>query len=153
METRNILNSQGQVVGTLTLAEGLSEEVWAEKLAAFAVSPQELQNRVSAASIKERKQYAEDLLERFKKKNISEGINALQAIAMQGKVRALPVTFMGYSTQVDLLNCAISGDIEVAVLTLQYCTAIEDMSQPYHWLNQDRVNWLIADMKNFLGWA
>lgn len=153
METRNILNSQNQIVGTLTLPDGTAEEIWQEKLSAFAISSQEQAARNISISIKERKQYAEDLLERFKKKNISEGINALQAINMQAKVRALPVTFMGHSVTVDLLNCAISGDIEVAVLSLLYCTDIDDMSQPYHWLSQARVDWLVADMKNFLGWA
>lgn len=150
---RNILNNQDQVIGTLELPDDTPESVWEERLSAYKISAQEIYDRSIEQSIKTRKLYAEDLLERFKKKNISEGINGLQAMHMQAKVRALPVTFMGYSMTVDLLNCAISGDIEVAVLTLLYCTDIDDMSQPYHWLNQDRVNWLIADMKAYLGWA
>lgn len=150
---RNILNNQDQVIGTLELPDGTPESVWEERLSAYKISEQELSERGLEQSIKARKLYAEDLLERFKKKNISEGINVLQAINMHAKVRALPVTFMGHSMTVDLLNCAISGDIEVAVLTLLYCTDIDDMTQPYHWLNQERVNWLVADMKGYLGWA
>lgn len=150
---RNILNNQDQVIGTLELPDDTLESVWEERLSAYKVSTQELTARGLEQSIKSRKVYAEDLLERFKKKNISEGINALQAMSMQAKVRALPVTFMGHSMVVDLMNCAISGDIEVAILTLLYCTDIDNMTQPYHWLNQDRINWLVADMKSFLGWA
>lgn len=39
METRNILNYLGDVIGQLELPDGTSEEIWAEKLAVYAVAP------------------------------------------------------------------------------------------------------------------
>jgi hypothetical protein len=39
METRDILNYLGEVVGTLELPDNTSEEVWAEKLALYAAPP------------------------------------------------------------------------------------------------------------------
>lgn len=101
--------------------------------------------------IKERKVYADDLLERFKKQNISEGINVLQGIHMHSKMRAFPITISGLSFTLDIMNMAVSGDIEIACVSLQYGTP-DDMSQTYHWLSAARISWLVADMKTFLGW-
>lgn len=40
METRNILDWQGNVIGTMEMPTGTSEEVWAARLAPFAVEPE-----------------------------------------------------------------------------------------------------------------
>jgi hypothetical protein len=118
-------------------------------------SPEQVAKRNSYSSsilIKTRKEYSENLMERFKAKNISEGINAVQAMHMHDRLRALPVTFSSQSFTLDILNMAISGDVEVACLSLMSCTA-DDMSLPKHWLSQARINWLVNDMKTFLGWT
>jgi len=39
MGTRNILNKDGQVVGTITLPDGTSESDWAKVLSSYAESP------------------------------------------------------------------------------------------------------------------
>ena len=152
MEKRDCLNYLGQKVGELELPEGTSEEIWAEKLSKYAVAPVDPAQESLKLSIKQRREYADDLIERLKFKNISEGINALQAMCMHHKMRALSVTFYGVPMTLDILNMVVSGDIEVACLSLMNCTP-DDMSQPFHWLNQDRVNWIVADMKQYLGWA
>lgn len=103
------------------------------------------------ANIQQRKEYAQDLMERIKEKNISSNVNALQAMWVHQRMRALPVNFMGMSFTIDLMNLVISGDIEVACLCLMN-TAADDMSLPYHWLSQSWLNWIIADMKSYLGW-
>ena len=152
METRNILNSEGQVIGQLTLPDNTAESVWQEKLAAYAASIVVDTSMQIKYTIKQRKEFAEQLLEEFKAKNLGEGINALQAMYMHHKVRKLDVNFMGVAMYIDLLNTAISGDVEVACLSLQYCV-VDDMSMPYHWLNAERRDWLVNKMKTFLGWA
>jgi hypothetical protein len=40
MESRDILNHLGQVIGQLELPSGTAEEVWAERLAFFAKAPE-----------------------------------------------------------------------------------------------------------------
>jgi hypothetical protein len=114
-------------------------------------TPSEIQESYLKNTIRQRKEYADDLLERLKQKNISEGINALQGMWMHSRMRALPITFMGLPFTQDIMNMAVSGDIEIACLTLMNATP-DDMTQPYHWWSQDRINWLITDMKNYLGW-
>jgi hypothetical protein len=49
------------------------------------------------------------------------------------------------------MNMVISGDMATACLALMY-GAPDDMSEPYHWLNEERLNWLINNLKGFLGW-
>jgi hypothetical protein len=152
---RDIKNYLDEVIGQMELPDETTESEWAEKLAPFCKSPKstlEKQTEAITATIRQRREYAEDLIERFKLKNISEGINGLQAMYMHHKMRALGVTFCGVPMTLDLLNMVVSGDIEVACLSLLYCTP-DDMTMSYHWLNSARVAWLVADMKAYLGWA
>lgn len=157
MGTRDALNYLGVKVGEVSEPDGVtfSEEQWAAKLAIYAIappSPSEVQASYLRNTIKARKEYAEDLLERLKQRNIGEGINALQGLWMHHRMRALPITFMGLSMTQDVMNMAVSGDIEIACLTLMNAAA-DDMTQPYHWWSQARIDWLIADMKSYLGWS
>lgn len=157
MATRDALDYLGNKVGEVSEPDGVTwtEGQWAEKLSVYAVAPQspsEIQSSYLRNTIKNRKEYAEDLLERLKQRNISQGINAFQGLWMHHRMRALPITFMGLDLVQDVMNMAVSGDIEIACITLQYAVA-DDMTQPYHWWNQERINWLVADMKAYLGWA
>lgn len=147
---RDILNHAGQIIGELELPDETSEEVWAERLAQFAIPPVSVD--LLAMGIKRRKEFCEDLIERLKKKNIQEGINVMQAMWMHHRMRALDVNYMGVPMTVDILNMVISGDVEVATLSLQNSVA-DDMSQPYHWLGQERIDWIILELKKFLGWS
>lgn len=103
-------------------------------------------------SIDARKKFADELLEKFKARNIKDGINALQAMHMHHLLRAYNVTFAGVPMIVDIMNMAISGDLEVACLSLLYGET-EDGSLPYHWMTASRKLWLINELKSFLGWA
>jgi len=149
---RPIKNYLGEVIGTLSFPDDTPEEKWQAALAPYTLPPVDPTAQRIRISIKDRKEYADDLIERFKFKNISEGINALQAMYMHHKMRALPVTFYGVPMTLDLLNMVVSGDIEVACLSLMYCTP-DDGTMPFHWLNAARVSWLVTEMKSYLGWA
>jgi hypothetical protein len=156
MITRDALNYLGQKIGEVSFPDGTSEDVIAKKLAPYAVAPvsqEEMVQKSLMKNIKQRKEYADDLLERFKAKNISEGINALQAMKLHEKMAELHYVFMGQSMKADILNMAVSGDIETAILALMNTTDLDDGSAPYHWLNEARRDWLVADMKAYLGWS
>lgn len=152
MATRDILDYLGNVIGQLELPDGTSEDIWTQKLAPYAKTPESAQAALLNMTVKARKEYCEDLLERFKKKNILDGINAAQGMWMHHLMRAYPVTFGGVSYTVDLLNMAVSGDVEIACLSLIY-GATDDMSQTYHWISAERKDWLIGELKAYLGWA
>jgi hypothetical protein len=157
MSIRDVLNYMGEKVGEISEPTGVTwtEEQWSSKLAPYAKAPpstQDIADSYLMHSIEDRKRYADNLLERFKFKNISEGINAVQGLHMHHRMRACAINFYGVPLTIDVLNLAVSGDIEIACLTIMNTTA-DDMSQPYHWLSQERLNWLVADMKSFLGWS
>lgn len=152
MEARSILDYSNNVIGTLELPDGTSEEIWEQKLAAFKIAPADLQNRRISASIKERKAFADNLLEEFKLLNMSQGINALQGFHLQALMAEYVFTFMGQPQQIDIMNLAVSGDIELACLALIYGPT-DDMTQPEHWLSAERKAWLILKMKEYLGWS
>lgn len=150
---RPILDYLGNDTGsTLELPDDTPEEIWELKLAKYKVPPINQAAEHLQLTISQRKAYAEDLIERFKFRNISDGINALQAMHMHHRMRALNITFYSVPLTLDLLNMVVSGDVEVACLALMSATP-DDMSAPYHWLNAERIAWLVADMKNYLGWA
>lgn len=153
MATRNILDYQGNIVGELTLPDGTSEQIWTEKLAPYAVNPNaNAQSSYINFTIKHRKEYAEALLERFKARNLGLGINAMQGMWLHHRMRALSFTFYGLPVTIDVLNLAISGDIEIACLSLMN-GEVDDGSQPYHFFTAETRDYLVNDMKAYLGWT
>lgn len=102
-----------------------------------------------------RREFGQKLMLAFKIKNISEGVQWYQAIHMHARLRAwnvnMPQALGGTVETVDCLNMILAGDIETACLSAMYGTP-DDMSSPLHWLSAERVNWLIGEMKTFLGW-
>jgi hypothetical protein len=155
MEKRDILNYEGIKIGNLELPVGTSEEVWAEKLSTYLIpplSPQEIQSSMLKQTIKQRKEYAENMLERFKKRNIENGINGLKSQWLHHRMRALEVNFMGVPMVLDILNMAVSGDIETACIALLHSVP-DDGTLPQHFYTEDVRQWLISDMKNYLGWV
>lgn len=150
---RDILNYLGQKIGEIEFPDDTSEEVIQNCLAMYATS-QEVDTAAlyRRYSIEQRQKFCHELIQRFKDKNLQDGINAMQAFHLQHRMRALDVTFMGVPFVVDIMNLVISGDVEVGCLALLYCQP-DDMSLPYHWFSTERRNWLVAEMKSYLGWA
>jgi hypothetical protein len=111
-----------------------------------------LSNNQYASDNEARAKFGRLLMLAFKQKNISEGITAGQAIWLHSRMREFTVNFPGMPpVKVDVLNMALSGDIEAGCLALIY-GVVDDMSEPYHWVSNERRNWLVAQCKEFLGW-
>ena len=104
---------------------------------------------------KDRIKFGADLLLKFKQRNISEGIQWFNAIHLHSRIRnwqvTLPAQLGSQVVFVDLYNMLSSGDIETTCLSLIY-GQVDDMTNPIHWVTEDRKQWLIDQMKLFLGW-
>lgn len=148
---RDILDYLGNVIGEMDLPDDTSEEVWAQKLAVYAVDPNPNALQILDATIKERKEWADDFMQRFKKKNLLENINGMQALWVHHRLRALPVNFTGMDFTIDLLNLVVSGDLECACLALMN-TPPDAMDQPFHFLSQERLDWIVKELKDYLHW-
>jgi hypothetical protein len=103
-----------------------------------------------------RKDFGEKLMLAFKQKNLSEGIQWYQAEWLHHRMRAWEVTLppaLGSAVlTVDIINQIYSGDIETATLALTYGSP-DDMSSPLHWMNAERLGWIVDQTKAWLGWA
>lgn len=99
--------------------------------------------------------FASDFMLALKIKNISEGINATQALWIHHRLRAwdvqLPAQMGGFAYTVDVMNMIVAGDIETATISLIYGTA-DDMTMPYHWLSTERLAYIVGELKIWLGW-
>lgn len=102
-------------------------------------------------SIQKKKDFADDLISRNKKRNIQDGVTAVQGLWMHQRLRALPVTVAGMTFTIDILNMVISGDLELACISLMN-TPPDDMTMPFHFLSRARISWLVVELKLFLGW-
>lgn len=152
---RDILDYQGNKIGELELPDDTSEEVWQKKLSFYTQtppSPQEISDSRLQFTIEERIVWAKSMLQRFKKRNIGLGINAPQSLWLHHRMRALEINFMGIPMVQDIVNMAASGDIETACLAIMYSVP-DDGSQPYHWYTIETRQWLINEMKSYLGWS
>lgn len=151
---RPIVDWQGNQIGVLNLPEGTSEQVWAAKLDEYRQEPEDINIRKVQWLIKDRKQFADDMMQRFKNNNIVNGLNVVQALWLHHRMRAwevtLPVQYGGFSYVVDVLNMAVSGDLETAYFAIRFGT-LDDMSQAYHCIDQDMVDWLKNELSSYLG--
>lgn len=102
----------------------------------------------------ENKQFADDLMQRLKEKNILDGLNSIdQSAWVHHRLRKIDYTLSDNTTvvQLDLMNLVVSGDIETAEQALGQVTP-DDMTEAYHWLDQARIDWIRNEIRTFLGW-
>lgn len=161
MTKRDILNYLGAKIGELELPDDTSEEIWAKKLAVYATAPLSQQEQLSQSldrSIAQSREWADEIIEEFKKENLKEFIEAgtsnemalLTSLHVHGRMRAISVTVGGVPFTIDLMNLVISGDLETAFVVLSYMEP-DDMSMPYHWFNQTRIDSLKAKISDRIG--
>lgn len=97
------------------------------------------------------KDFADTVMAEFKINNIDAHIGLEQVLWMHHRMRALDIHHpSGKVYQVDFVNLVVSGDIQTAYYALLMVVP-DDMTQPFHWLNAERIGWLIAKLKAFLG--
>lgn len=155
---RDILDYLGNKLGEMELPDDTSEEVWAAKLAKFAVDPPSQQEQISMAlsrKVSESRAMADEIIEAFKKRNLQHfmenevpnDLAIMQSMWVHHRLRAVEVTAGGLDLVIDLLNLVVSGDLETAWAVLGMM-APDEMDQPYHFLSQEVIDYLrglIAD--------
>lgn len=101
----------------------------------------------------ENKEFADGMMQRMKEKNLLEGLSSIdQAAWVHHRLRKVDyVLDAGPTVQIDVLNLVVSGDVETAESVLGQM-APDDMSQPYHWWTQSRIDWVRNEIRTYLGW-
>lgn len=106
------------------------------------------------AAVKENKEFADQMMQRLKEKNLLEGLSSIdQAAWVHHKLRKMDFTLSDDTTvvQLDLMNLVVSGDIETAEHALGQMPP-DDMTESYHWLTQARIDWIRNEIRTYLGW-
>ena len=116
---------------------------------------QYLSNPEYRADNEANREFGARLMLAFKQKNLSEGIEWYQAVHLHSRLRSWQVNmpeFVGGGTEtVDLINMILSGDIESACLSAMFGVP-DSMTGPRDWISEERINWCVTQMKQFLGW-
>lgn len=121
---------------------------------------------VKKTKIKNTREWCELLIEDVKLMNQNAGLGLSQSLWFHSRMRALPVTvyqahadaipplqpLVGVSLTIDLMNLVVSGDVETAYAAL-LCAQPDDMSEDYHCINQDLLDYLKTRIAEFLGWV
>jgi hypothetical protein len=105
-------------------------------------------------TVAENRLFSEDLIQRFKKQNLISGLSTIDRAAwVHHRLRKVDYLLSDNETliHIDVLNLVISGDIETAEQVLGQMSP-DDMSEDYHWLNQERINWLRNEIRKYLEW-
>lgn len=116
-------------------------------------------------TISERKQFADELMQELKLMNIEAGVNLSQSLWLHHRLRNLTFTvgsmhaesfpplapLVNQTITIDFLNLVVSGDVETAYAVL-LCITPDDMSQPFHALNNDFTGYIRMRIAQFLGW-
>lgn len=105
-------------------------------------------------TVKENKEFADQMMQRLKEKNILEGLSTIdQSAWVHHRLRKMDYTLSDNTTivQLDLMNLVVSGDIETADQALGQM-APDDMTESYHWLTQARIDWIRNEVRTYLGW-
>jgi len=150
METRDILDYQGTKIGELELPDGTPEQEWQEKLAPYAVappSPQEQLYMYLERTVAQSRLWSDEIIEEFKKENLAyfvensipNDLAIMISLHVHHRLRAIDITVGGVPFTIDLMNLVISGDLETAYAVLSYMEP-DDMTMPYHWFSQDRID-------------
>ena len=109
METRDILNWRGDVVGHMSLPEGTAEEVWAYRLAPYAVAPaptpalaEVVKGRILSAM-----DFGKDLIATYGTQNVLAGRTSSDIRTLILKLQTLQLLLMSgslYSALAELQN-------------------------------------------------
>lgn len=105
-------------------------------------------------TVKENKQFADDMMQRLKEKNILEGLATIdQSAWVHHRMRKVDYTLSDDTTvvQLDVMNLVVTGDIETAEHALGQMSP-DDMTEDYHWLTQARIDWIRNEIRTYLGW-
>lgn len=139
----------------LLFTEELSAEVLAEiqnTMSGFVdYTDQEYLIRFLLRTVDESNVIAKDIIQKFKAENLSyfvanqipNEVAIFNSLWLHHRLRAVEINVGGIPFVIDVLNLVVSGDLETALVVLQYMTP-DDMTAPYHFLSQERINRLVS---------
>ena len=122
---------------------------------------------IDASDYRSNKEFSDNLIQQMKLMNSANGINLGQALWVHHRLRALEVNItpelaamfpgvgldsvVGLPLVIDIMNLVISGDVEVAYVSLLACVP-DSGSEPHHFLLASTITWIRHQIGVHLGW-
>jgi hypothetical protein len=98
--------------------------------------------------------FCTDLMNTFVRNNTNEGITIEQSLYLFARLGNLTIARewpdMPGDVKVDLSTLMQTGAIPTLYFVLLRLTP-DDMTQPYHWLSQARIDWMKGKIEEFIG--
>jgi hypothetical protein len=145
---------QKQSVLTVYTSEALTPQELAELQTVVVNHVANFIPQIVSKTVSENKKFADNLMERLKNKNLIEGLSSVDHAAwVHHRLRKVNYTLSDETTvtQLDIMNLVVSGDIETAEHALGQMTP-DDMTESYHWLTQERIDWIRNEIRAYLSW-
>jgi hypothetical protein len=98
------------------------------------------------------RRFAEMLIAKFKMRNLDNSISLSQALWVHHRLRNAEIDVSGTPMQIDILNMAYAGDVNLARVVLGMI-APDDMTQDYHWLSVEKISEIRSEIAEFLGYS
>lgn len=95
-------------------------------------------------------EFSQNLLREWMRRNSIEGMNIPQSLWVFSRFEEFTVVIDGQNKHIDMFKMFQAG----ALPTLYYCLlkiVPDDMSKPYHWVTQARVDWVKNKIAAFIG--
>ena len=94
--------------------------------------------------------FGDKLLHDWMRQNQVEGITIEQSAWVFSRFEEYQVNFGAGLKHIDMIKLLLNGAIPTAYYSI-LGVAPDDMTQPYHWLTQARVDWFKSQMEDYLG--
>lgn len=127
METRNILDLNGNVIGTVSYPEGTAESVWAAALSAYAVPPEPSPETRARCAILCAMEFGMGLIADFGARNVVAGLNEAEVAGIAAKLSSVQALLM-------------SGSLKTAKLAIAAVTPDAYITQAVKDEFTDRIN-------------
>lgn len=119
-------------------------------IAAHSPSSFDYQFEVSRENQEAAIEYGSRVIKDWMRKNSLEGISIVQSLWVFSRLEEISVGFPFGTKHVDIFKMLQGG----ALASSYYCllaVAPDDMTQPYHWVTSDRLNWMKQELAIYLG--
>jgi hypothetical protein len=94
--------------------------------------------------------FCASLMNEFVRNNTNEGMTIDQSLYLFTKLSCFPMARPWGEVEVDLSLLFERGAVPTLYFVLLRLTP-DDMTQPYHWLTQERIDWMKSKIEEFIG--
>ena len=94
--------------------------------------------------------FTQKLLRDWMRRNTIEGMTIQQSLWVFARFEEFKITIDGMEKKIDLFKMFQAGAIPTLYYNLLRIVP-DDFTKPYHWITQQRINWILEQIENHIG--